>query len=382
METFKLIKAHDANGDLSKRWFISYHFRNPKTGLFERHRETGDINRIKNVRQRREALFTYKQAKEKLLQNGWSPYESYNVETIYQEAGLMFTTIYEAIEKVLEHKKLYLQKTSYTSYKNRINSFKRFLETRKLLDANLRDISKRHIIDFLDLRVKVDEISNRSRNNILIDIKSLYSCMVDLELLEVSPALNIKNIPQTSERNEIYSEEELSALMEWMEQNDSYLLLFCKFIYYTMIRPVELTRLQIKNIDLKNRVIKIPASKSKNKCAFSVPIMDIFMPSIEAMKLETYPPDYFLFSSRKCPFIEPTTRDYFTSKFKKAKDALGISDNQTMYGLKHTSICQLLRKGAPESEIRKYSRHKTSEAFNAYSRQFNMERASDLSNFF
>lgn len=110
--------------------------------------------------------------------------------------------------------------------------------------------------------------------------------------------------------------------------------------------------------------------------------MAIFLPFVQEMKLENYHPDCFLFSARKEPFILPTSRDYFTDKFKNAKKALGLSDNQTMYSLKHTSICQLLRKGAPESEIRKYSRHKTSEAFNAYARSFTAERANDLSNFF
>jgi hypothetical protein len=41
----------------------------------------------------------------------------------------------------------------------------------------------------------------------------------------------------------------------------------------------------------------------------------------------------------------------------------------------------MLKNGAPESQIRKYSRHKTSEAFNAYARSFNLERAEDLSAF-
>ena len=74
MNNFKNLQAHEANGDLSKPWFISFYFRDPQTGIFKRFRETSNINRISNVKDRREALYALKQAKEVMLNNGWSPF--------------------------------------------------------------------------------------------------------------------------------------------------------------------------------------------------------------------------------------------------------------------------------------------------------------------
>jgi integrase len=62
-----------------------------------------------------------------------------------------------------------------------------------------------------------------------------------------------------------------------------YLLLFCKFIYYGMIRPVEFTRLKIADIDLENNTITIPAKNTKARTTQTVPIMEVLKEVILSM---------------------------------------------------------------------------------------------------
>ena len=180
----------------------------------------------------------------------------------------------------------------------------------------------------------------------------------------------------------IYSPDELKKLFDWLRENNQYLFLYCKFIAYTFIRPVELTRLRVGDIDLENKLIRLSVFQTKNKSSDVLTIMDILIPEIEAMNLHLYPKDYFLFSAKLKPDKEFTTRDYFTDKFAKAKKALGLSKNHTMYSIKHTFVCELIRNGAREVDVRRMTRHKTSDAFQKYIRQFNEEKPADLSEFF
>lgn len=380
MKSYKNLSAYDADGDLTKTWFVSYYFIDPNTGKYKRFRETGNVNRIHDVKQRKQELNMLLAARKHLLERGYSPFERFDNEDVLEKVGILKHVAGDCIDKVLKHKELHLAKTSFISFKNRINSFKSYLSSRDLLSADVNDITKRHIIEFLDSRTFVDKISGRTRNNLLIDIKSLFSCMIDMELLKDNPAIKIKKVNQTSEKNQYYQKEELNELFEWLELNDPYLLLFCKFIYFTLIRPIELTRLQVKDIDLKNMVVNIPAHKSKTRRSQSILIMEVFKDEILKMNLQEYPPDYYVFSAKKVPHSVPTTRDYFTDKFKNAKLALGLSSNHTMYSLKHTAISNLLMNGAPESDIRKYSRH-TSSAFEAYTKYYEMQKPRDLSEF-
>jgi len=59
-----------------------------------------------------------------------------------------------------------------------------------------------------------------------------------------------------------------------------------------------------------------------------------------------------------------------------------LSKNHTMYSIKHTFICELIRNGASEADVRRMTRHKTGDAFQKYIRQFNEETPKDLSAFF
>ncbi len=53
-----------------------------------------------------------------------------------------------------------------------------------------------------------------------------------------------------------------------------------------------------------------------------------------------------------------------------------------MYSIKHTFICELIRNGASEIDVRRMTRHKDGSSFQKYIRQFNEETHKDLSEFF
>ena len=381
MKNYKNLRAYDAGGDLTKKWFISYYFYNSRSNTYQRIRETGDINRHSDLKERKTALKALLQAKEVLLEKGFSPFETYDKDTMLHKVGLLFQNTDECITKVLEHKKLHIAHTSYTSLRSRIENFRTYLFHRKLLSVNPNEITKRHIMDYLDFRTQNDGISGRTRNNLLIDLKTLFNTMIDLDFIKENPAARVKKVRQVSEKNKFYEKEELENLFELIEKHNPYLMVYCKFIFHSFLRPIEIVRLQVKDIDLKNMVINIPANKAKARVAQSVKIMDILKPVVLEMKLEDCPPDYYIFSSNKKPSTKGTTRDYFTDKFKKAKDELGLSTNHTMYGLKHTGISNLLMNGAKEKDVRKYTRH-TSSAFEAYTKRYDMQSPEDLSRFY
>ncbi|HTO35196.1 MAG TPA: hypothetical protein VLZ72_03095 [Flavobacterium sp.] len=68
------VKIFDANGDLSKRWYIYFSYRNPATGKLERqpYIDAG-INQHKTIRDRRTAAKFIKKAVERALNNNNNP---------------------------------------------------------------------------------------------------------------------------------------------------------------------------------------------------------------------------------------------------------------------------------------------------------------------
>ncbi|WP_130736928.1 hypothetical protein [Flavobacterium sp. J27] len=71
LKSFSKPKIYDAKGDLSKRWYVYYSFRNPTTGKLERQTPIyAGINNHKTVSERREAAKNLCWAIENLLKNG------------------------------------------------------------------------------------------------------------------------------------------------------------------------------------------------------------------------------------------------------------------------------------------------------------------------
>lgn len=70
-------KIYDADGDMSKRWYVYFSFRNPKTGKLERVKKNiyGKVNRHKTKEARYSLLLLYKRRLLKLFKEGYNPYE-------------------------------------------------------------------------------------------------------------------------------------------------------------------------------------------------------------------------------------------------------------------------------------------------------------------
>lgn len=66
---FSTPKIFDADGDLNKRWYVYFSFRNPKTGKLQRMQNIyGKTNRFKTKAERYSALNLYKKTLTSLTQ--------------------------------------------------------------------------------------------------------------------------------------------------------------------------------------------------------------------------------------------------------------------------------------------------------------------------
>ena len=75
----RLPEIYDSGGDLSKKWFVAYFARNPKTQEMERFKIFKGINTFNTLKSRRAAAEKVKEYWTEKLKAGWSPFVSTNV---------------------------------------------------------------------------------------------------------------------------------------------------------------------------------------------------------------------------------------------------------------------------------------------------------------
>jgi len=193
----------------------------------------------------------------------------------------------------------------------------------------------------------------------------------------------LKSIPQ---RNKTYSKEKQEEIYKYLEKEDTLLLLYIKFISYNFLRPIEVCRLKVGDIDLKNKVIKFKAKNSPLKTKIIPDLLINDLPDLSTMNksLCLFTPDQI---GGKWETDVDNKRDYFSKRFKKVvKDPFGLGKDYGLYSFRHTYITKLYRalvKGSSpfeaKSKLMLITGHSSMSALQKYLRDIDAELPEDYS---
>ena len=193
----------------------------------------------------------------------------------------------------------------------------------------------------------------------------------------------MKSIPK---RNKTYTPTQEKAIYKYMEKQDSHLLLFVKFISYSILRPIEICRLKVEDIDVIDKKLYI---RAKNKPVQIKIIPEILLDSLP--DLSEKDPKAFLFGRFEIGEFwdaeEVNKRNEFSKRFKTIKDHFKLGAEYGMYSFKHTFITKLYRgfrekmsQFEAKSNLMPITGHSTMAALEKYLRDIDAELPKDYSN--
>jgi len=401
---------------LSKSWYVYYSFRDAETGKLKRMPNIkGNVNKLKTKKERIEYLNAMCVALEFLLEKGFNPNITNNIEellnkkqseapkenntriaipkenittpteniVISQEniANPETLTIKEAFEFALNLKKNTIRDTSYKNFELRVRKFRKSLNENKPITF----ITKKVVNDYLN-DVLVNS-SARNRNNTRADLSSLFQVLEDNEIIADNLVKKINVLKSNPERNKTYTSEMQKDIYSFLEENDKLLLLFIKFVSYNFLRPIEVCELRIKDIDVTGKRLYL---RTKNKAVKIKIIPEILLNDLP--DLSNFDPESFLFTPTGLGqdwVTEPNNkRDYFSKRFKEVvKTHFNLNKDYGMYSFRHTFITKLyreMRKTSSQFETKSklmlVTGHSTMTALEKYLRDIDAELPEDYSN--
>jgi len=404
----ELSKEEQKNA-LSKDWYIYYKFIDDTTGKLKRMPNIkGGCNRYKTKKERLIVLSKLRDALEYLLDKGLNPYldsdsellefntsntiikpissvnskeeiivTQKNVETEIIEDVL---SIKDAFDYALKVKKKSLNATSYLNFAGRINRFLKSLDQNAPITSLTRKQTNAYLNNILETT------SARNRNNTRIDLSSLFEVLTNDEIIPENFIKKINTLKTKPERNKTYTPDMQQNIYDYLEENDPLLLLFIKFISYNFLRPVEVCRLKVGDLDIKDRKIYVRAKNKAVKIKIIPDILIQYLPDLSEMKS-----DDFLFTPTKIGgewiATENNRRDHFSKRFKSiVKDHFGLGADYGMYSFRHTFITKLyreLRKNhspfEAKSILMNITGHSTMSALELYLRDIDAELPEDYS---
>jgi integrase len=359
-------KIYDAKGDKSKRWYIYYSYRNPETGKLERQTSIyGNITQEHTKAERLEILTSYRRSLSRLLKKGYNPYDLDTIPEIGEDSVPHVETrvataprpkkpsvkkgmlISEAFSRVLAIKKNVVAHATFVNYENKLKKLEQWLEKTIGKKASIEQVTKKHIIDFLN--EVLERTSARTRNNNRVELGSLFQAMVDNDIIPINYIHSINVLKTRPERNKTYSDSQQENIYTFLAEKDPILLLFIQFISYNFLRPVEVCRLKIKDVDIKERRLYVRAKNKPVKIKIIPEIMAKLLPDISEMN-----PEYFLFSPEGFGIYwdanDVNRRDHFTKRFTSVvKKHFKLNKDYGLYSFRHTFITRLYREMIKDS---------------------------------
>ena len=434
---FSTPKIFDANGDLSKRWYVYFSYRNPETGKLKRMKNIyGGANRFKTKSERYSVLNLYKKRLHRFLKQGYNPFEDntnlylkhtqkpataaevkpetkpivteqqqeHEKEYVPKETPKIGAfpfekisskpkvekppkpkspKVLEAFDKALELKTNVTKAKTLEDYKSRVYKLHKWLKKEHKEITHIEHIEKKHIMDFLN-EVQLQS-SARNRNNYRTVFSSLFQVLEDNDIIERNFINSIKSLKSKPQRHKTYTDKEQELIFKYLEEKDPILLLYIKFISYNFLRPLEVCRLRIGDINFEEKTLKFEA---KNKVLKTKLIPDLLFD--ELPDLSKHKADDLLFTPQQIggqwDATEINRRTHFGKRFSKVKKALGFTTSYSLYSFRHTFITRLYRemsKGSSpyeaKSRLMLITGHSTMTALEKYLRDIDAELPPDYS---
>jgi len=115
-------------------------------------------------------------------------------------------------------------------------------------------------------------------------------------------------------------------------------------VAYNFLRPQEVNRLKIKDIDLKEKRLYF---QSKTKSLKTKRIPSIILDELFKLDLNKYDPEFYLFTPGNEPALWKTDdknkRNYYSKRFKKIKEKFNLGHSYGVYSFRHSFITNLFR---------------------------------------
>jgi integrase len=412
--TWSLLSSKDKKEALSKKWYLYYSYRNPKTGRLKRQVNIkAGANYYKDKKSRYFILSKLRESLEYVLSKGFNPYkDNSSLAAFIEQKLLMKDTGTNKQEKLVE-KPVILEKVtpitpiysiksaldltfqiksktqgeySHGNFKSRINRLIKWLKEEEKVDLeqDISIINKRLIIKYLNTILQTT--SSRNRNNTRTDISSLFQTLEDNEVIQDNFIKKINVLRTVPKRNKTYTPTQEKEIFDYLNEHQAVLYLFVQFVSYNYLRPVEVCRLRIGDLDLKDKKLYV---RAKNKLVKTKIIPDILirqLPDISHLNKED-----FLFTPERIGGVwdtkENNKRDFFSKQFKKVKDHFGLGKEYGLYSFRHTFITKLYKEmaktGTPlevKSKLQLITGHADMKALEFYLRDIDAVLPEDYSN--
>ena len=320
-----------------------------------------------------------------LLSSGWSPW-------IDDDCPHM--TFEEAINAYIKHitrenKNGVLKTSSFETYNSYIKMLRLYNESRKRPIFYISEMTEKFLTDFLDWIYEERGNSCRTYNNYINFLNTVCLFFIKKEILSKNPAEDIPKMKrtQTIKTRNNFSDKDLNLLFDRLDNHDRKFLLACYFTYYCFIRPNELYRIKVKDINIEQQTVFVSSEISKNSLDATVTIPNTVIELIKKLGIMKHGKECYIFGEH----FETCKKIGHNKMFGNYWDRFITKDGglcpefkgkgYCFYSLKGTGITTMLKEGVPTIIVRDQARHQDITTTEIYTKGRNLKAPAMLKDY-
>lgn len=327
------VLRHNCDG-----WVVEYYVYNPAKEKMERKRMLLNI-----LRKRYRTLSEFKVAANHIictinakLAGGWSPFgETENIR--------YYTPLEEMMTLYIEEKTRELKPDTLRSYKSFCHIFGEWCQ-KTVPDCKCLLFNHTLAVRYMDYVYMQRKVSATGYNNQLKMARALFSWAVQKCYCKENPFERLKNKREDEKRRILIPEETRRKIREYFAAYNPNYLIVLELVFTSLIRPREISRVQLKQINLQEHYIYMPGDKTKNghhRYAFlSEELCRMIAPLIEGKNGEWY-----LITQGYVPGKVQMDSKRYRKTWDKMRLDLKLPQEMQLYSLRDTGINNMLKAG-------------------------------------
>lgn len=342
-------------------YHIMFKIRNPYSGLLER--RIIRLNKAKQMLGDEERFQKYVdeliQGINYRLRNGESPYMSEETARGYKSVKVLF-------DRFLADKSRFVRADTIRSYSSLSTHFLDWLEG-TAHNCRCNRFTPSLAVRYAEyVQSQFVRVNARTFNGHIKFCRSVFKWGQKHCYCKENPFENVSLLPKKEKFRDVVSPLQRQQIREYYQKHNPAFLVVVELVFNSFIRPKEISRIQIRNIDLQQQVIHLYPDQTKTH-AYRAAILSPELVEILTCELaNNYPPDYYLVSDGYRPGKRRMTTRAYGKCWRKMRLQLALPNELQLYSLRDTGIMELLDTELSPREVSEVIGHRDLKSINNY----------------
>ena len=285
------------------------------------------------------------------LSGGWTPFgETHDSRELIP--------LNQAINAYIDDKKRELRDASMVSYSSVCNILLEWLATQNMDEIPTNLFNNRIALRFMDELLLRPKFNNNTYNTYLKKYRACFNWLVERGYCKENPFEKIKTKRKQEKMRGLIPADAREKVLQYVRTSkEPNFEIVMHLVFSSLIRPTEIERIQIKDIDLKNACIRIPADKAKTHIERFAPMSDASIQLISDLLAKGYPGEWYLLGSTLVPSKDPCYHGKFKKAWIKIREKCELPADMQLYSLKDSGITELLEAGVDTLTVMQAADH-------------------------